>query len=500
MELLTNLGSGFAQAFTLTNLLYCFIGVTVGTFVGVLPGIGSMIAISLLLPMTFYLPPDAALVMLAGIYYGGEYGGSIASIMINLPGSASSAVTTLDGYQMTLKGRSAQALFLTAVASFVGGSIGIVILAVFSPVLADISLLFGPADYFSVMVLGLVAATCITQGSVLKSCGAVVIGILLGTVGTDVNTGVQRFTFGTFDLYDGISVVIIAMGLFGLPEIVANIGQPRHGPAKTSVRLRDMRPTRLDIRQSTGPVARGGLLGSLLGALPATGPTIASFLAYALEKRVSRHPERFGTGIVEGVTGPEAANNAAAQTAFIPTLTLGIPGSATMALILGALMIHGIPPGPRLMTEHADLFWALVASFWIGNVLLLVLNIPLVGVWIKLLSIPYRFLFPAVVCLTCVGVYSLKLSSFDVFLVLGICGLGYAMRLLRIDAAPLLMGLILGPMMEEYFRRAVLLSMGDLTVFLTEPISAGIIVTTVALLAWSAIKGGQIAKKLEHGG
>lgn len=495
MDVLANLASGFAQALTLTNLFYCFIGVTVGTFVGVLPGIGSMIAISLLLPMTFYLPADAALVMLAGIYYGGEYGGSIASIMINLPGSASSAVTTLDGYQMTLKGRSAQALFLTAIASFIGGSIGIVILSVFSPLLAGLSLRFGPADYFSVMVLGLIAATCITQGSVLKSCGAVVVGVLLGTVGTDVNTGVQRFTFGSFDLYDGISVVIIAMGLFGLPEIIANIGGLRHGPAKTSVRIRDMRPTPEDVRQSAGPVARGGLLGSMLGALPATGPTIAAFLAYALEKRISRHPERFGTGIVEGVTGPEAANNAAAQTAFIPTLTLGIPGSATMALILGALMIHGIPPGPRLMTEHADLFWALIASFWIGNLLLLMLNIPLVGVWIRLLSIPYRFLFPAVVCLTCVGVYSLKLSSFDVLIVLGVCGLGYAMRLLQIDAAPLLMGLILGPMMEEYFRRAVLLSMGDLTVFLTEPISAGVILITAALVIWSATKGRQSSKK-----
>lgn len=496
MELLENLGSGFAQALTLTNLFYCFIGVTIGTFVGVLPGIGSMIAISLLLPLTFYLPPDAALVILAGIYYGGEYGGSIASIMINLPGSASAAVTTLDGYQMTRNGRSAQALFLTAIASFVGGSIGIILLAVLSPILADISLRFGPADYFSVMALGLIAATCITQGSILKSCGAVVVGILLGTVGTDVNTGVQRFTFGNFDLYDGISVVIIAMGLFGLPEIIACIGQPEHGSTNTRVRLRDMRPTRQEVRDSTGPVVRGGLLGSILGALPATGPTIAAFLSYAMEKRVSRYPERFGTGIVEGVTGPEAANNAAAQTAFVPTLTLGIPGSATMALILGALMIHGIPPGPRLMTEHADLFWALVASFWIGNLLLLVLNIPLVGIWIRLLNIPYRFLFPAVVCLTCVGVYSLKLSGFDVFLVLGICALGYAMRLLRIDAAPLLMGLILGPMMEEYFRRALLLSMGDLTVFLTEPISAGVILSTVVLLLWSAVKGRQLAAKL----
>ncbi|SMO86566.1 tripartite tricarboxylate transporter permease [Paracoccus laeviglucosivorans] len=497
MDLLSNLAGGFAQALTLTNLFYCFIGVTVGTFVGVLPGIGSMIAISLLLPLTFYLPPDAALVMLAGIYYGGEYGGSIASIMINLPGSASTAVTALDGYQMTKKGRAGQALFLTAIASFIGGSMGIVLLSIFSPLLADLSLRFGPADYFSVMVLGLIAATCITQGSILKSCGAVVVGVLLGTVGTDVNTGAQRFTFGNFNLYDGISIVIIAMGLFGLPEIIANIGKPQHGSINGKVRLRDMKPTRDDVRDSTGPVVRGGLLGSLLGALPATGPTIAAFLSYAVEKRVSRRPERFGTGTVEGVTGPEAANNAAAQTAFIPTLTLGIPGSATMALILGALMIHGIPPGPRLMTEHADLFWALVASFWIGNLLLLVLNIPMVGIWIRLLNIPYRFLFPAVVCLTCVGVYSLKLASFDVYLVLGVCLLGYAMRLLRIDAAPLLMGVILGPMIEEYFRRALLMSRGDLSVFLTEPISAGVILATILMVLWAAIKGRRLAEKLQ---
>lgn len=497
MDILANLAGGFVQALTVTNLFYCFVGVTVGTFVGVLPGIGSMIAISLLLPLTFYLPADAALVMLAGIYYGGEYGGSIASIMINLPGSASTAVTALDGYQMTRKGKAGTALFMTAIASFAGGSMGIILLSVFSPLLADISLRFGPADYFSVMVLGLIAATCITQGSILKGCGAVVVGVLIGTIGTDVNTGVQRFTFGNFNLYDGISIVIIAMGLFGLPEIIANIGKPQHAALKGKIRLRDMTPTRADIRDSTGPVVRGGLLGSLLGALPATGPTIAAFLSYAMEKRVSSKPERFGTGIVEGVTGPESANNAAAQTAFIPTLTLGIPGSATMALILGALMIHGIPPGPRLMTEHADLFWALVASFWIGNLLLLVLNIPLVGIWIRLLNIPYRYLFPAVVSLTCVGVYSLKLASFDVYMVLGVALLGYTMRLLRIDAAPLLMGVILGPMIEEYFRRALLMSRGDLLVFVTEPISASILLTTVVMLVWAAFKGKYLAKKMQ---
>ncbi|MGO4854003.1 tripartite tricarboxylate transporter permease [Phaeovulum sp. W22_SRMD_FR3] len=489
MELLANLGAGFVQAMSPANLFYCFVGVSVGTFVGVLPGIGSMIGISILLPLTFYLSPDAALVMLAGIYYGGEYGGSISSILINLPGSASSAVTSLDGYQMTLKGRAPVALFITAIASFIGGSIGIVLLAAFSPALARMSLSFGPADYFSVMVLGLIASTTMSQGAVIKSCAAVVLGVLLGTVGTDINTGIQRFTFGSVDLFDGISVIAIAMGMFGISEIAASVLQKDHKAISARVRLRDMLPKRDDVKTSVMPILRGGFLGSVLGALPATGPTIASFLAYSLEKKVSKHPEKFGTGIIEGVTAPEAANNAAAQTAFVPTLTLGIPGSATMALILGALMIHGIPPGPKLMVDNANLFWALVASFWIGNLMLLVLNIPLVGLWVRLLNIPYRFLYPAIICLICVGVYSIKLASFDVLVVLGIGALGFAMRLVKMSGAPLLMGFILGPMMEEYFRRALLLSRGDLTVFVTEPISATVIVVTVLLLIWSGCKG-----------
>ncbi|MFN3207581.1 MAG: tripartite tricarboxylate transporter permease [Roseovarius sp.] len=488
MDILGNLLGGFATALHPVNLFYCFVGVTVGTFVGVLPGIGSMIGISILLPLTFYLSPEAALVMLAGIYYGGEYGGSISSILINLPGSASSAVTSIEGYPMTRQGRAPVALFITAVASFLGGTIGIILLSAFSPILSELSLRFGPADYFSIMVLGLLASTSMTQGAVLKSCASVALGVLFGTIGTDINTGVQRFTFGTMELFDGISIIIIAMGVFGIAEILSTVLTGDHAKVDANVRLRDMLPTRDDRKRAAMPIVRGGLLGSLLGALPATGPTIASFLAYTLEKRVSRRPEAFGTGIIEGVTAPEAANSAAAQTAFVPTLTLGIPGSATMALILGALLIHGIPAGPRLITDNADLFWGLVASFWIGNVLLLVLNIPLVGIWIRLLSIPYRFLYPGIICLICVGVYSVKLTSMDVLIVLGVGLLGYGMRLVNMSGAPMLMGFILGPMLEENMRRALLMSRGDLSTFVTEPISATVLGATALLMLWSAIR------------
>ncbi|MEQ9811318.1 MAG: tripartite tricarboxylate transporter permease [Azospirillaceae bacterium] len=488
MDIFGNLIDGFAQALSLNNLLYCFIGVTVGTFVGALPGIGSIIGITVLLPTTFYLEPAAALVMLAGIYYGGEYGGSISSILLNLPGSASTAITCLDGNQMTKKGRAGVALFITAIASFVGGSIGILLLIFFSPALADLALRFGPADYFSVMLLGLIASATIGQSSPVKNTVSVVIGVLLGLVGTDVNTGIQRFTFGSINLYDGIDLIVLAMGIFGFAEILSTAGSSAHDNVRQKVRLRDMVPSRQDFRDGIGPAARGSLIGSALGALPGTGPTIAAFSAYTVEKKIARDPSRFGTGIIEGVVAPEASNNAAAQTAFIPTLTLGIPGSATMALILGALMIHGIPPGPALMSENADLFWALVASFWIGNILLLVLNIPLVGLWIRLLAIPYRFLFPTIICLVCAGVYSIGLSAFDIFMVMGLGVLGFGMRFAGISAAPMLMGFILGPLMEEHLRRATLLSYGDLGTFFREPISASVLAASALMIGWSLWK------------
>ncbi|TWG67666.1 MULTISPECIES: tripartite tricarboxylate transporter permease [unclassified Aminobacter] len=489
MDIPSSLVAGFVQAASLTNLFYCFVGVTLGTLIGVLPGIGAMLGIALLLPVTFHLPPDAAIIMLAGLYYGGEYGGSITSILVNLPGSASSAVTCLDGHQMAKQGRAAVALYVTAVASFIAGTTGIILMTLFSPLIANFALSFTSVDYFSVMLLGLLASASVGRGSPVKSIGALIVGVLFGIIGTDVNTGMQRYTFGYPELITGLGITVIAMGLFGVPEVIAGAESKANRPVAQRVRIRDMLPTRDEVRRATMPVVRGTSLGSLLGALPGTGVTIAAFLAYSIEKKVSHTPERFGHGAIEGVAAPESANNAAAQTAFIPTLTLGIPGSATMALILGALMIHGIPPGPQFMTAHADLFWALVASFWIGNLFLLVLNIPLVGLWVRLLQVPYKYLFPTIICLICVGIYSVNLSTFDIWVVLGIGLLGYSMRMTGFDCAPLLMGFILGPLMEENLRRALMLNRGDFSVFIKSPISLTCLLLTALLLLWPLISG-----------
>ncbi|MFN4099484.1 MAG: tripartite tricarboxylate transporter permease [Pararhodobacter sp.] len=487
MDILSNLAGGFAAVLTWENLFYCFVGVTMGTFIGVLPGLGAMLGIALLLPVTFYLPPEAAIIMLAGIYYGGEYGGSIAAILINVPGTPSSAVACLDGHQMTKRGRAALALFTSAVASFVAGSIAIALMAAFSPLIARFALTFGSVEYFVVMLLGLLGAVSVTSGSRLKALTAVVFGVLFGTIGTDVSTGVQRFTLGYPELITGVSLVALAMGLFGMAEIISNTGRNISGAPKPQIRMRDMLPTRDEWRRSFGPMWRGTSIGAVLGALPGTGPTIASFMAYALEKKVSRNGDKFGDGMIEGLVAPESANNAAAQTAFIPTLTLGIPGTATMALLLGALMIQGIPPGPRLMTDNADLFWALVASFWIGNLFLLVLNIPLVGLWVRLVQIPYRFLYPAIICLISVGVYSINLNNFDVFVVLAMGLLGYGMQVGGFAAAPFLMGFILGPMMEENLRRGMMLARGDFMAFFNSPIAAICLSLAALLLIWPAI-------------
>ncbi|HSP24346.1 MAG TPA: tripartite tricarboxylate transporter permease, partial [Saliniramus sp.] len=392
MDLIANLTLGFETALSPTNLLYCFIGVFLGTFIGVLPGIGALAAVSMLLPVTFYLPATTALVMLAGVYYGAEYGGSIASILLNLPGTPSAAVTCLDGYPMAQQGRAGVALFMTTVASFVGASIGIVALTAFAPILVQVTLAFGPAEYFAVMLLGLLAASAVSQGSPAKGIAMVVLGLMLGCVGTDINSGEARFTMGYYPLLDGISLIALAMGLFGISEVIASINTTNGDVLKEKITFRSMLPTRDDTRRSIMPMARGTTVGTVFGTLPGTGQTIASFIAYAIEKRVSRDPGRFGKGAIEGIMSPESANNAAAQTAFIPTLTMGIPGSATMALMLGALMIHGITPGPALMTEHPDIFWGLIASFWIGTVMLVLLNIPLIGMWVRLLKIPYHFL------------------------------------------------------------------------------------------------------------
>jgi putative tricarboxylic transport membrane protein len=489
MELLSNLALGFDTAFSLTNLLYCFLGVLLGTFIGVLPGIGSLATVALLLPVTFHLPPTAALVMLAGVYYGATYGGSTASILLNLPGTPSTAVTCLDGYPMSRQGRAGVALFMTTIASFFGASFGIVILTLFAPGIAEFALRFGPTEYFAMMLLGLVAAATLSTGSPAKGIAMVVLGLILGMVGTDVNSGMLRFTFGMPELADGISLVAVAMGLFGVSEVIASIDRVRRGGGlpKARIGLRSMVPTRQDWSRSWFPMLRGTGVGAFFGALPGAGGTIAAFLSYALEKRVAKDPSRFGKGAIEGITAPEAANNAACNTAFIPTLTLGIPGDVVMALMLGALMIHGIQPGPQLMAEHPQLFWGLIASFWIGNVLLVLLNIPLIGVWVKFLQIPYRVLYPGILLFVCLGVYSINNSTFDIFVVALFGALGYAMLLLRFEPAPLILGFVLGPLMEENLRRAMLISRGDALVFLQRPISAGLMAVTLLLLVWAIL-------------
>jgi TctA family transporter len=481
-----NLGIGLATAFSLSNLMYCFIGVFLGTLVGVLPGIGSLAAISLLLPITFHLDATSAIVMLAGVFYGSSYGGSTASILLNLPGTPSSAVACLDGYPMSKQGRGGVALLMTTAASFVGGSIGIVIMMLFSPVIVEYALKFGPAEYFAMMVLGLVAASTISTGSAAKGIAMVVAGILLGCMGSDLETGASRFTFNIPELFDGIGLVIVAMGLFGVTEVVASIRSMQAGRIDPkAISFRSMIPTRDDVRRSRYPILRGTALGSFFGALPGTGGVIASFMAYALEKKIARDPSRFGKGAVEGVVAPEAANNAADQTAFIPTLTLGIPGNVIMALMIGALTIHGIVPGPQLMVQRPEMFWGLIMSFWIGNVLLVILNIPLIGVWIRILAVPYHLMYPAILMFVCIGVYSVNNSPFDVILVMVFGAVGYVMRLLELQPAPLLLGFVLGPLMEENLRRALLISRGDFAVFIDRPISAVIMALTAMLLVWA---------------
>jgi putative tricarboxylic transport membrane protein len=483
MGLVENLAFGFGIALSPVNLAYAFLGVTVGTFIGVLPGIGALATIGMLLPVTFGLSPVTALIMLAGIYYGALYGGSTAAILVNLPGTPANAVVCLDGYPMAQQGRAAPALVMTTVASFIGGSIAILVVASFAPPLARAVLRFGAAEYFSMMVLGLLAAVVITRGSVLKGIAMVCLGLVLGLVGIDVTTGVARFTFGIPHLLDGIGFVVLAMGLFGFSEMIVNLeSAERRSVVPVAIRWRQLMPSGGDMRASAWPMLRGTVLGSLLGPVPGVGPTISSFVSYSVEKKLARHPERFGQGAIEGVSGPEAANNAAAQTGFIPTLTLGIPGDAVMALMLGALMIHGIAPGPHVMRENPDLFWGLIASMWIGNLFLLVLNLPLVGVWVALLRIPYQILFPSVLVFISIGVYSLNTSPLDVFLAAGFGLLGYVFVKLGCEPAPLLLGFILGPMMEENLRRALLISRGDPTVFVTRPLSLLFLLVALALV------------------
>lgn len=487
MEFLGNLQLGLSTALAWNNLFYCFVGVFLGTLIGVIPGVGVLAAISMLFPLTYYLEPTAALIMLAGIWYGTTYGGSTASILLNIPGTPANAVTCLDGYPMSRQGRGGVALFMTTIASFFGGTFGILLVMLFSPVIAGYALSFGAAEYFALMLLGLIAASTISAGSPIKGLAMVFLGVALGLVGMDSQTAVARFTFGQIELLDGLSLIALAMGLFGVSEVITSVRRVHASDIdRRSLGFRAMLPTRDDVSRSWLPLFRGASVGSFFGTLPGTGPAIAAFMAYAVEKRSSATPERFGTGAIEGIMAPEASNNASDQTAFIPTLSLGVPGSATMALLLGAMMIHGISPGPNLITNEPELFWGLIMSFWIGNLMLLILNIPLIGLWVRLLTIPYHILYPSVLMFICIGAYSVSLSAVDVWFVLFFGALGYVLRVLDFPAAPLLLGFVLGPMMEEHFRRAMLLARGDLLAMLSRPITMTIFTVIVALLLWSA--------------
>ncbi len=475
-----NLGIGFATALSLQNLMYCFFGVLLGTLVGVLPGIGPLATIAMLLPVTFSLPPISALIMLAGIYYGAQYGGSTTAILVNIPGESSSVITCLDGYQMARRGRAGPALAIAALGSFFAGTIATVVIALFAPPLAEVALKFGPAEYFSLMVLGLVGATVLAHGSLIKAIAMTILGLLLGLVGTDINSGIERFTFGIPEIYDGIGFIIIAMGLFGFTEIALNLelGKSREVFVK---KITNLLPTWKDIKDSAGAIVRGTAIGSILGILPGGGALLSSFAAYTVEKKIG-DPSNFGRGEIRGVAAPESANNAGAQTSFIPMLTLGIPSNVVMALMIGAMMIQGIAPGPQVMTEKPELFWGLIVSMWIGNLMLVVLNLPLIGVWVRLLTIPYRLLYPSILLFATVGVYSMSNQPFDVMLAALFGILGYVFIKLECEPAPLILGFILGPLMEENLRRAMLLSRGDAGVFFTRPISGVLLGVAVVLL------------------
>ncbi len=486
MELLDNIGLGLSSAVTLQNLLYVFIGCLLGTLIGVLPGLGPLATIAMLLPFTYGLEPLSALIMLAGIYYGSQYGGSTTAILVNLPGETSSVVTVLDGYQMARQGRAGVAIATAALGSFFAGTVGTFILAAFAAPLTNLAISFGPAEYFSLMVVGLVGAVFLASGSIVKSLGMVVLGVILGLVGTDAYSGETRFTFGMTHLWDGIEFVVVAVGIFAFGEVVASL-EAKENREDIGAKISRLLPSTQDFKRMFPAILRGTGIGSVVGALPGAGLSIASFLAYSLEKRVSRTPERFGKGAIEGVAAPESANNAAAQTAFIPTLTLGIPGSATMALMLGAMTIHNIQPGPQVMKSNPTLFWGLIASMWIGNLMLVILNLPLVGLWVRLLKIPYRILYPAILVFCCIGVYSVRNSVADIYFAALFGGFGYVFRKFECEPAPMMLGLVLGPMLEQNFRRALVLSRGEFSIFVTEPISLGLLLLAIVLISLFAV-------------
>ena len=481
MELFSHLATGFGVALTPVNLLYALVGAMLGTLIGVLPGIGPVATIAMLLPSTYALPPVSALIMLAGIYYGAQYGGSTTSILLNMPGETSSAVTCLDGYQMARRGQAGAALAIAALGSFFAGTVGTVMVATVAIPLSEFALKFGPAEYFSLMVLGLIGSSVLARGSLLKAIGMIALGLLLGIVGTDVNSGVQRFAFGVPELSDGLGVASVAMGLFGFAEIITNLESPeRREVLKTKVK--GLWITRDQFRQAWPAVLRGTGLGSVLGLLPGGGAMLASFASYAVEKKVAKDPSRFGKGAIEGVAGPESANNAGAQSSFIPLLTLGIPENAVMAMMVGAMTIHSIQPGPQVMTSNPGLFWGLIASMWVGNLMLVVLNLPMIGMWIKLLTVPYRLLYPAILLFCSIGVFTINNTNFDVMQTAAFGLVGVLFVKLEFEPAPLLLGFVLGPMMEENLRRALLLSRGDWTTFATRPLSAGLLLAALAMV------------------
>src|ERR1044072_5189500 len=482
MELLSHLAIGWHTAATWANLFYCFVGVFLGTAIGVLPGLGPTATIAMLLPVTFVLPPVTALIMLAGIYYGSQYGGSTTSILVNLPGEAASVVTTLDGYQMARKGRAGAALAASAIGSFFAGTVATLVIAAFGPPMANMALKFGPAEYFSLMVMGLAASIVLAQGSLLHAIGMVVLGLLLRLIGTDVTSGTQRYTFGIFELADGIGFVTVAMGMFGLGEIIRNLENEEERSVAIS-KITSLWPTKEDWRRMMPSIFRGTVIGSVLGILPGSGSILGSFAAYSIEKKVSKYGSQFGKGMIEGVAAPESANNAGAQTSFIPMLTLGIPSNPVSALMVGAMIIHGIQPGPSVITEQPALFWGIIASMWMGNFMLLVLNLPLVGMWVKMMMVPYQYLFPAILVFCGIGVFSLSNSEFDIYLMALFGALGYLFSKLRCEPAPMLLAFILGPMMEKYLRRAMLISRGDWSVFFTRPISLTLLVLAVLAMA-----------------
>ena len=471
MDLIANLATGFGVAFTPANLGFCLMGVLIGTLVGVLPGIAPITTIAILLPFTFALPPASSLIMLAGIFYGAQYGGSTSAILVNLPGESSAVITCLDGHQMAKQGRAGPALAIAAIASFFAGTVATIIIVTASVPMSWLALSFTAPEYFSLMLLGLTGAVVLAHGSPAKAVAMVIIGLMLGLVGIDVNTGAPRMTFGYGELGDGIGFVPVVIGLFGISELAVNLGKPQDRKL-LDFQLKNLWPTFAEIRSCFGAIARGTAIGSVLGVLPGGGAALSSFAAYAFEKKWSRNPERFGRGAIQGVAAPEAANNAGAQTSFIPLLTLGIPGNAIMALMVGAMMIQGIQPGPQVMVSQPELFWGVIVSMWLGNLMLIVLNLPLIGIWVSLLRVPYRVMFPVIVLFCCIGTYSINNSVFDIWVMLLFGALGVLFIKVGAEPAPFVLGFILGPLMEENFRRAMMLSRGDPMIFVQKPISA----------------------------